>query len=456
MHKIFRLRKIFSGALFCAALSLALLLAAAPALADPYQTVISDARPGSVYGNSGDGNLTGLDITEPRGNILTIASGGSAGINAYGAYVYSLIGLGGSTYLPISNSVHMMEPGVSVGANVYGSYVYATGQVVAYGGVRIEGAVTGGDVYGVYVESADDDAEASGKVLASLGSTSVGGDMYGGYAKSITSGKTAKVSGCDVQISYGSTVTGNVFGGFCEVTTAGVTGSATGNYVSINNFDDFGGSPTIGGAVYGGFVGNFPTPVAGADAFTGNNLSIMNGSTPISLVKNFEIVSFSFASNRGDANIATLDTSPGGSSRPGVQVITSTGFSSYNVVFNGKIIGDGDLIKKGLGELTLTDVSGLTGDIILYEYEGGSIRNSTSGPITVKVKGVPRVIAVGATTDSPSSNPNPNPNPNPSPNPTPPSGKNWSSGGCDAGLGLFGLLALSAVAAVVSTRARRR
>ncbi|GHV36408.1 hypothetical protein FACS1894187_10950 [Synergistales bacterium] len=168
-----------------------------------------------------------------------------------------------------------------------------------------------------------------------------------------------------------------------------------------------------GGAltVFGGFAGRGGgVPELSADAFTGNTFN-KDSDVLVGGAGNFENVIFGYS---GDANITSLDVTPGGSAND--TVIIDTGSNDVN--FNGIIEGGGNIDKKGSGELTLTDITGLSGTITLSE---GAIKNGTSDTIDVTVNGTSRQLAPGESTAK----------------------NSGGGGGCDAGAGVFALALLS-------------
>ncbi|GHV39896.1 hypothetical protein FACS1894187_20350 [Synergistales bacterium] len=390
---------------------------------------------GDVYGSFFD-DATGSAIAS--GNFVTI-DGGKVNGGALGGY----ISLSGGAVSADNNGV-ILDSG-SVGDVIYGGYSLSDGQAHAagntvtinggtasddiYGGrsygdgdsaeslnnsVTITGGMVGGSIYGGRSYGDGGSANSLNNSVTVTGGTVGGGYIYGGYADSDGSGKSGVASGNSVVLSDVN-ITGfgcMVFGGYSLVDGYGETGAATGNGVTISDDLTLSGSGVL--SVFGGFVGdNFGIPESGMDAFTGNTLS-KDSAVAVGSAGNFENIVFGYT---GDANITTLDTTPGGSEQTTVNIDTG----SNNVNFNGIITGSGNIDKKGSGELTLTDITALTGTITLSE---GAIKNATNAPIDVIVNGTSQQLAPGESTKPKPNNPN------------------NGGGGCDAGAGVFALALL--------------
>jgi autotransporter-associated beta strand protein len=218
----------------------------------------------------------------------------------------------------------------------------ATGNsVVVEAGGTVQGNVIGAEAY-----SGNDDATATGNSVTVSGT--VTDNVYGGWADGNGSGKVSEASGNTVTID-GGTVGESVFGGASYVDNGSETGWATNNTVRIK------GSANIGGDVYGGFAGRILAEEAdpSKDAFTGNTLDKQSDAA-VNTARNFENVNFGY---EGDANIGTLDTSPGGSKETTVKLS-----NAKDIVFAGRITGNGGIEKRGAGTLALQN----TGN----DYEG--------------------------------------------------------------------------------------
>ncbi|GHV45541.1 hypothetical protein FACS1894204_04940 [Synergistales bacterium] len=302
--------------------------------------------------------------------------------------------------------------------------------------VTINGGTIGGDVVGGNSFSDVDSAESLNNSVTVTGGTITGSRIYGGYADSDGSGKSGVANGNSVVLSGGDIITGFghlVFGGYSLVNGYSETGAATGNSVTVSDDLTLSGSGAL--SVYGGFVGKASgIPEPGTDAFTGNTFN-KNSKVLVTAAGNFENVSFDYT---GDANITRLDTTPGGSAKKTVNIDTK----SNNVNFNGVITGSGNIDKKGSGELTLTDITGLTGTITLSE---GAIKNATSDTIDVVVDGMSLQLAPGESTNTNSDDDNNGNGGNGN-------GGNGNGGGCDAGAGVFALALLPLACAGVKRK----
>ncbi|GHV45531.1 hypothetical protein FACS1894204_04910 [Synergistales bacterium] len=477
-------RGIFFG-LLCAAMVFAPLAA----LAAGQTITIDKAIAGYVYGNGDlDGSMPNGGegpLKDINGNTVKIRSGGLVYFSVYGSYFDDTTTLtsasgnsvtidggkvngdAGGGYIEFTSNTDASAEDNRVTLNsgsvdvwIYGGTSRSEGQAHADGNtVTINGGTTGGYIYGGHSYSTSNSADSLNNSVTVTGGTINAIEIHGGYADSDGSGKSGVANGNSVVLSGGD-ITNNllVYGGFSLVDTDMETGAATGNSVTVGG----GLALSEGGAltVYGGFVGdtdydddgddgddgdgdpdpealigsvlnknkksvtggrfvrNILVPEPDTDAFTGN---IFNKDSDIIVAgaANFESVIFGYT---GDANITSLDVTPGGSANT---VIIDTG--SYNINFNGIITGSGNINKKGSGELTLTDITGLEGTITLSD---GTIKNGTNGPIDVTVNGASRQLAPGETTNTNSDDDNNNDDDN--------NGNgNRNSGGCDAGVGVF-------------------
>lgn len=222
---------------------------------------------------------------------------------------------------PSGNTLQIDATG-HVGASAYGGYTTLAGSSATGNTVVVSGGSIIVDAVGGYSQNGNATLNA-----VEIFSGTVYGNVYGGYAQN------GDTTGNNLVISN-STVDGYVFGGLAA------SGASTGNTVTLQFMPN-----VIISALYGGSNIDPVNPIA--DVFTGNIL--MKGSNgPVGTVQNFEFISFAYS---GDVNIANLNTTPGGSTQPGVQVNTR----GYNLEFNGAITGSGSLIKTGAGILTLSD-----------------------------------------------------------------------------------------------------
>ncbi|GHV41337.1 hypothetical protein FACS1894187_23000 [Synergistales bacterium] len=367
---------------------------------------------GSVYGSSLDDTT---NLPSASGNSVTI-DGGQVNDDAFGGSMVLNSGAAGTS---AERNRVILNSG-SVGGDIYGGYSWTsgTGHARAVGNVvAIDGGTADGYIYGGYSLSYYGFADSLNNLVTVTGGAINGGFIYGGYTDSDGSGMSAVASGNSVVLSGGDIADYLlVFGGYSFVDGNDETGTATGNSVTV------GGSLTLSGngelSVLGGFVGEYSVPEPGTDAFTGNTLN-KNSALSVTEARNFENVNFGYT---GDANIAMLYTTPGASAKTTVNINTG----SHNVNFNGIITGDGNIDKKGSGELTLTDITGLEGTITLSE---GDIKNATNGPIDIIVNGTAATLAPGESTKANDEIPR---NPN----------NGRSGGGCDAGVGVLALALL--------------
>ena len=176
----------------------------------------------------------------------------------------------------------------------------------------------------------------SGNTVTVESGGAVGGDVYG----AINLNDADAITNNQVFINGGA-VSGNIYGGYAG------PGTVTNNTVTIS------GSPTFGAGtlLYGG------SSTGAGDVFTDNTLN-KNSAVSVSDVLNFEFVSFGYS---GDANIGTLDTTPTGSTQPGVVLNTNTN----TINFGGNITGSGSLTKTGAGTLTLSGTNTYSGGTLV-------------------------------------------------------------------------------------------
>ena len=285
---------------------------------------------GNVYGAYSVVSGTFLQL-----NNITISGGYIQGTNAIISGAYGFV----SGIDVRANSVSI-SGGTIKDANIYGgrgqSALTNTSTIesntVTISGGLINENFTDKGVYG------GQNITGNGAVVRNNWVTITGGtvnaNIYGGY--NAGNGPTA---GNIVNISGGS-ITGNIYGGRSS------TGTATSNIVTIGGSASL-QNPNLYG-VYGGWVNS-----GGGDAFTGNTLN-KNSAAAVGAVSNFQFVNFGYS---GEANIATLDTTPTGSAQPGVTV--NTGANRVN--FSGDMIGSGSLIKTGTGTLTMSGVGAFAG-----------------------------------------------------------------------------------------------
>ena len=247
------------------------------------------------------GFVSGIDV---RANSVTISGGTIKDANIYGGRGQSAL----TNTSTIENNTVTISGGL-INENFTGKGVYGGQNITGNGAVVRNNRVT-------------------------ITGGTVNANIYGGY-----NGGNGPTNGNIVDIS-GGRITGNIYGGRSN------TGTATSNIVTIGGSASL-QKPNLYG-VYGGWVNS-----GGGDAFTGNILN-KNSAATVGAVSNFQFVNFGYS---GEANIATLDTTPTGSARPGVTV--NTGANRVN--FSGDIIGSGSLIKTGTGTLSLSGLGYFTG-----------------------------------------------------------------------------------------------
>ncbi len=304
----------------------------------------------NVYGGKHDSaNVTDNTVTMTGGSANWLLGGYSTSGDVSG----NTVNVSGGT---LRGGVSGGESGSGNARNNSVSFDTVTATYLQ-GGYSASGSATGNNVvmnggtvqnnaFGGYVDSGSGAASSN---TFTLNGGYVSGHVIGGQAIN------GEAMGNTVTIN-GGTVLFMVYGGKVD----SGTGSATGNTVNVS------GNPNLNDAMlYGGMC-----TLGSGDAFTGNVLN-KNSDTTVDTAENFATVNFTY---NGDANIKTLNSTPTGSSLPGVTVNTN----DKTVAFGGVIKGSGSLIKIGTGTLTLKGANTYTG---MTTVEAGTLKLDSGGAL---------------------------------------------------------------------------